>query len=78
MWIEEEECRMKKALLIIDVQNFYFEEGPKRLYEPEKAASQIAKVLDYFRKTNQSVIHIQHIGKENVGKEANKDRKSVV
>lgn len=71
MWIEEEADNMKKALLIIDVQNFYFEEGPKRLYEPEKAASNIAKILDYFRKTNQSVIHIQHIGKENVGKEAN-------
>lgn len=62
---------MKKALLIIDVQNFYFEEGPGRLYEPEKAASQIAKVLAYFRETNQAVIHIQHIGKENVGQEEN-------
>lgn len=55
---------MKKALLIIDVQNFYFEEGDNRLFEPEKAANQIAKVLDYFRKTNQTVIHIQHIDKE--------------
>lgn len=62
---------MKKALLIIDVQNFYFEEGPSRLYEPEKAARQIEKVLAHFRKTNQTVIHIQHIGKENMGKEAN-------
>lgn len=55
---------MKKALLIIDVQNFYFAEGPGRLHEPEKAAAQIAKVLSYFRQTKQPVIHIQHIGKE--------------
>ena len=55
---------MNKALLIIDVQNFYFEEGAGRLFEPEKAANQIAKVLDYFRKTNQTVIHIQHMDKE--------------
>ena len=55
---------MKKALLIIDVQNFYFEEGSKRLFEPEKAANQIVKVLEYFRKTNQSVIYIQHMDKE--------------
>lgn len=61
---------MKKALLIIDVQNFYFEEGSERLHEPEKAAGRIAKVLAYFRKTHQTVIHIQHIAKENVGKES--------
>lgn len=59
---------MKKALLIIDVQNFYFE-GTERLFEPEKAANQISKVLDYFRKTNQPVIHIQHIDKEKMGAE---------
>lgn len=68
---------MKKALLIIDVQNFYFEEGPSRLHEPEKAASQIVKVLDYFRKTNQAVIHIQHIGKEKVGQETNNPSVSI-
>lgn len=54
---------MKKALLIIDVQNFYFE-GPGRLFEPEKAAKQIAKVLKHFRATNQPVIHVQHIGEK--------------
>lgn len=68
---------MKKALLIIDVQNFYFEEGPRRLHEPEKAARQIAKVLAYFRKTHQTVIHIQHIFKNAVGKEENNPTLSI-
>ena len=57
---------MKKALLIIDVQNFYFDEGPGRLHEPVKAAEQIAKVLTYCRETNQTVIHVQQLGPEKI------------
>lgn len=51
----------KTALLIIDVQNFYFNEDQSRLYEPEKTSAQIAKVLNYFRKTKQTVIHVKHV-----------------
>lgn len=52
---------MKQALILIDIQNFYFFDGPSRLYEPERAGEQAAKVLDYFRKSGQPVIFIQHL-----------------
>lgn len=48
-------------MVIIDVQNYYFYDGPGRLYEPEKAEAEIKKVLDYFRATGQPVIFIQHL-----------------
>jgi nicotinamidase-related amidase len=50
----------KKALLIIDIQDFYFPGGSSALVEPEKAASNAALILDNFRKGNQTVIHVRH------------------
>ena len=52
---------MKKALLIIDVQNDYFEGGRSELHNPLAALGNIEKILDAFRKENQPVIHVQHI-----------------
>ncbi len=52
---------MKKALLIIDVQNDYFEGGKSELYNPLGALGNIEKVLSIFRKANLCVIHVQHI-----------------
>ena len=52
---------MKKALLIIDVQNDYFEGGRSELYNPLVALRNIEKTLDAFRKKELPVIHVQHI-----------------
>jgi nicotinamidase-related amidase len=50
----------KTALLIIDIQDFYFPGGKSALAEPVKAAENAAKLLDYFRKEKMSVIHVRH------------------
>ncbi|MGE0089463.1 MAG: cysteine hydrolase family protein [Bacteroidales bacterium] len=49
-----------KALLIIDIQMFYFHGGSVPLVEPEKAAQNAAQVLNYARNNNILVIHIKH------------------
>ena len=50
----------KKALLIIDIQDFYFPGGKSALVEPEKAAANAALLLQDFRKRNMPVIHVRH------------------
>lgn len=52
---------MKTALLIIDIQNDYFEEGSNPLTNAKQACENARLVLDSFRKKNQPVIHIQHL-----------------
>lgn len=52
---------MKQALLVIDVQNDYFEHGKMELYLPEKALQQINKVEDKFISKGLPIIYIQHI-----------------
>ncbi|HKK42053.1 MAG TPA: cysteine hydrolase family protein [Bacteroidales bacterium] len=50
----------KKALLIIDIQDFYFPGGKAELVEPEKAATNAALLLENFRQKHQPVIYIRH------------------
>jgi Amidases related to nicotinamidase len=50
----------KPALLLIDIQDFYFPGGKLPLVEPEKAAQNAAKLLDWFRKEKFPVIHVRH------------------
>ncbi len=50
----------KKALLIIDIQDFYFPGGQSALVEPEKAATNAALLLNKFRNDNMTVIHVRH------------------
>jgi nicotinamidase-related amidase len=50
----------KKALLIIDIQDFYFPGGRSALVEPEKAAANAALLLDIFRKNKLPVVHVRH------------------
>lgn len=50
----------KRALIIIDVQEFYFNEGSSQLVKPKKASQQAAKLLSAFRENNEVVIHIRH------------------
>jgi nicotinamidase-related amidase len=53
----------RKALLIIDIQDFYFPGGSSALVEPEKAAANAALLLDRFREENLPVIHVRHNSK---------------
>jgi len=53
--------KMKNALLIIDVQNDYFETGPAELVAPREASINARLILERFRNENRPVIHIQHI-----------------
>jgi nicotinamidase-related amidase len=48
------------ALLLIDIQNFYFPGGKAELVNPEKAAQNAAKLLSHFRIDGLTVIHVRH------------------
>jgi len=50
----------KTALLIIDIQNFYFEGGSSELVNPLPASLNAQKLLLKFRETKQLVIHVKH------------------
>lgn len=52
---------MNTALVLVDLQNDYFPSGNMALNNPEKAAANARLLLDKFRKTGQTIIHIQHI-----------------
>lgn len=55
---------MKKALLIIDVQNDYFPHGKCELYKSKNALTAVKKLLTHFREENLPVFYIQHISNE--------------
>ena len=59
---------MKSALVLIDIQNEYFPGGKRELHEPERAARQAKKALEFFRAKGLPVFHIQHIA---TGEKAN-------
>lgn len=50
-----------KALIIIDIQNEYFEGGALELENPVAASLNAKKVLTYFRENKLPVIHVQHL-----------------
>jgi nicotinamidase-related amidase len=50
---------MNKALIIIDIQNFYF--GEDGLEGNIQASLNARKILDYFRKQALPIFHIKHI-----------------
>lgn len=54
------EGQNNNALLVIDVQNFYFPGGRSELVEPEKAAEKAAEAISEARETGMPVIFIQH------------------
>jgi nicotinamidase-related amidase len=53
---------MPTALLIIDIQAFYFPGGKLPLKDPEKAAANASVLLKLFRDQRLPVIHVQHKG----------------
>ena len=51
----------KKALIVIDIQNDYFEHGAIELVQPVEASLKARKVIDFFREQNLPIAHIQHL-----------------
>jgi nicotinamidase-related amidase len=49
------------TLLLIDIQNDYFQGGAMELVAPDLAAEQAARLLASFRQKSLPVIHIQHL-----------------
>lgn len=52
---------MSKALIIIDIQNDYFQGGNCELVNPMEASLKAKELLEYFRKNSMPIFHIQHI-----------------
>ena len=52
---------MTKALLIIDIQNDYFEGGTNPLSGSIEAAKNARLILDEFRKRGLPIVHVQHV-----------------
>ena len=50
----------KSALVLIDIQDFYFPGGKSALVNPESAARNAAILLSHYRKLGLPVIHIAH------------------
>jgi nicotinamidase-related amidase len=48
------------ALIIIDIQDFYFPGGASALSEPEKAADNAKILLNDFREKHGLVVHVRH------------------
>ncbi len=51
------------ALLLVDIQDFYFPGGFYPLVHPEEASAKAAVLLNYFRKNHALVVHIKHAAK---------------
>jgi nicotinamidase-related amidase len=51
------------ALLIIDIQGFYFENGSLPLTGSVEAAQQAHRVLEAFRSKRMLVVHVRHVPK---------------
>lgn len=52
---------MKTALILIDIQNDYFEQGTMTLSGSEEAGENAKLILNEFRASKSEIIHIQHI-----------------
>lgn len=52
---------MKTALIIIDIQNDYFDNGTMPLFGSDKASNNAKLILESFRADSLPIIHIQHI-----------------
>jgi len=54
----------RTALVIIDIQNFYFEGGSVPLAEPVEASLKAKALLEGFRAKGWPVVHVQHLPKD--------------
>lgn len=58
--IAQQDADTRTALLIIDVQEFYFPGGFNPLVEPENASQNATVMLEHFRSNDDLVVHIKH------------------
>jgi len=66
--VYEEAYMLNIALVIVDIQNDYFEGGAYTLYSPLSALANSEDILNSFRRNNDStIIHIQHNNGPGVG-----------
>ncbi|EKF55550.1 isochorismatase hydrolase [Galbibacter marinus] len=54
----------KKALIVIDIQNDYFENGAWELVGANEASLKAQKMINHFRENNLPIAHIQHFAVE--------------
>lgn len=52
---------MSKALIIVDIQNDYFENGAMELAQPLQASGNAKLILTHFREKGLEVVHVQHL-----------------
>lgn len=50
-----------KALIVIDIQNDYFENGAIPLVDPVEASLSARKVVEHFRANSLPIAHLQHV-----------------
>jgi nicotinamidase-related amidase len=55
--------KIKTALLIVDIQNFYFPGEKPGLVNAEQASLNAKEILNIFREKNQLVVHVRHQSK---------------
>ncbi len=53
--------RVTRALIVVDIQNDYFPGGAYPLDGPEEAAAQARLLLDAFRGSGETIVHMQHV-----------------
>ena len=54
---------MKRALLLVDIQNDYFAGGAMPLVGMEAAAGKASSLLQFFRDRSEPVFHVRHLSK---------------
>ena len=62
--INAQDAFSKRALIIVDVQEFYFPDGFSPLVEPEKASEKAGVILNDFRDKDELVVHVKHATKK--------------
>ena len=65
--ITSTDLNQKTALIIIDIQDFYFPGGSLPLINPEIAAENAKKILIFFRDQKLPVIHVRHKSSKGFG-----------
>jgi len=60
LWMSQGLCGQQTALLIIDVQDFYFPGGKMELVKPELAGANVKLLLDHFREQGQPIVFVRH------------------
>jgi nicotinamidase-related amidase len=63
-WSQIKNEPVKTALLIVDIQNFYFPGDGPGLFHAEEASLAAKEVLGIFRDQKQLVVHVRHLSKK--------------